>query len=59
MSSVPFSSGKPPEIADSLTGAIGRTIEPAIEPGLRLEDRGRADRRGILARDHHCHGGNR
>jgi ferrous iron transport protein B len=32
MSSVPYSNGKPPEIANSLTGTIGRTIEPVIKP---------------------------
>ena len=32
MSNVPFSNGKPPEIANSLTGTIGRTIEPIIKP---------------------------
>jgi ferrous iron transport protein B len=32
MSNVPFFHGKPPEIASSLTGTIGRTIEPVIKP---------------------------
>ena len=32
MSNVPFSNGKPPDIANSLTGTIGRTIEPVIRP---------------------------
>ena len=32
MSNVPFVHGKPPEIANSLTGTIGRTIEPVIRP---------------------------
>jgi ferrous iron transport protein B len=32
MSNVPYSNGKPPEIANSLTGTIGRTIEPVIKP---------------------------
>jgi ferrous iron transport protein B len=31
-SSVPFINGHPPAIADSLTGTIGRTIEPVIRP---------------------------
>jgi ferrous iron transport protein B len=32
MSNVPFSNGHPPQIANSLTGTIGRTIEPIIRP---------------------------
>jgi ferrous iron transport protein B len=32
MSNVPFVHGKPPAIANSLTGTIGRTIEPVIRP---------------------------
>jgi len=32
MCNLPFSHGKPPEIANSLAGTIGRTIEPAIKP---------------------------
>ena len=32
LSNVPFHNGKPPEIAQSLTGTIGRTIEPVIKP---------------------------
>jgi ferrous iron transport protein B len=32
MCHVPFSHGKPPEIAHSFAGMIGRTIEPAIKP---------------------------
>jgi ferrous iron transport protein B len=32
MSNVPFTNGHPPEIANSLTGTIGRTIEPIIKP---------------------------
>jgi ferrous iron transport protein B len=32
MSNVPFFHGRPPEIAASLTGTIGRTIEPVIRP---------------------------
>jgi ferrous iron transport protein B len=32
MASVPTQSGHAPEIADSLAGTIGRTIEPAIKP---------------------------
>ena len=29
---VPFSHGKPPTLANSLAGTVGRTIEPAIKP---------------------------
>ena len=32
MSNLPYSNGKPPDIANSLTGTIGRTIEPVIKP---------------------------
>jgi len=32
MSNVPYSNGKPPEISASLTGTIGRVIEPVIRP---------------------------
>jgi ferrous iron transport protein B len=32
MSILPYSHGKPPDIANSLTGTIGRTIEPVIKP---------------------------
>jgi ferrous iron transport protein B len=32
MASVPTQGGKAPEIANSLAGTIGRTIEPAIKP---------------------------
>jgi ferrous iron transport protein B len=32
MSNVPYTNGKPPDIAASLTGTIGRVIEPAIQP---------------------------
>ena len=32
MSNVPYSNGKPPDIANSLTGTIGRVIEPVIQP---------------------------
>jgi len=32
LASVPLQNGEPPEIADSVAGTIGRTIEPIIEP---------------------------
>jgi len=32
MEHLPYSGGKPPEIAGSLAGTIGRTIEPVIKP---------------------------
>jgi ferrous iron transport protein B len=32
MAHLPYSDGKPPEIGNSLAGAIGRTIEPIIKP---------------------------
>jgi len=32
MAHVPYSNGKPPDIADSVAGTIGRTIEPVIKP---------------------------
>jgi ferrous iron transport protein B len=32
MEHLPYSNGKPPDIAGSLAGTIGRTIEPAIKP---------------------------
>ena len=32
LASVPLQNGQPPEIADSIAGTIGRTIEPLIEP---------------------------
>ena len=32
LSNLPFSSGKPPAIENSLAGTIGRTIEPVIKP---------------------------
>ena len=32
MEHLPYNNGKPPEIASSLAGTIGRTIEPAIKP---------------------------
>ena len=32
LASVPLQDGEPPEIADSVAGTIGRTIEPLIEP---------------------------
>ena len=32
MEHLPYTGGKPPEIAGSLAGTIGRTIEPAIKP---------------------------
>jgi ferrous iron transport protein B len=32
MANVPTQGGRPPEIANSLAGTIGRTIEPAIKP---------------------------
>ncbi len=32
LASVPLQDGEPPEIADSIAGTIGRTIEPLIEP---------------------------
>jgi len=32
LASVPLQDGEPPEIADSVAGTIGRTIEPIIEP---------------------------
>lgn len=32
LASVPLQNGEPPEIADSVAGTIGRTMEPIIEP---------------------------
>ena len=32
LASVPYVDGQPPEIGDSLAGAIGKTIEPLVEP---------------------------
>ena len=32
MLNLPYSGGKPPEIANSLAGTVGRTIEPVIKP---------------------------
>ena len=32
MLNLPYSGGKPPEIANSLAGTVGRTIEPVIRP---------------------------
>ncbi len=32
MASLPLENGQPPEIADSIAGTIGRTVEPVIKP---------------------------